>query len=521
MERDVGVLHTGLMTATRRQPLVSLVLMGIPLLVIGILTFQASEADRIVLRAEQADAATARLRLVSDAARSSVERQAAEAVARVASTLSSASDPISALRNLILAQNMGFALVEEGGHRLFPSEDNPEPLLEKRKLHSLLGALAGVRADTAVSAGGQGWAWVADEDGRALLHCRRQLPDRLLCVVLAAAAVDQAVRAALDADPGQSDLWDLSLTDAAGAPVWPEAGIGEEPALAAARLDVPLRGWQAEARRRNGADPGAGRWPMLMAIIAPLLASWVSLGWVVHRAQRMRLEEGRRRMEIAAQVSHDLRTPLANLHLYALLIARKAEDPASIRNYCRIVEEEITRLSLLADNAVAIAKGGAAELTDHGTARPAELVSSILARLRPLLDGAGCTPAVRLGATGSVVFNRAAFERIVTNLLDNARKYAAGSPIDIATWVEGNRLMVSVRDHGPGIPPAAAERAFTPWQQESGSGFGLGLATIRRLARANGGDARIENAAPGTRATAWLRCAPAPGTDGEEPPCTS
>jgi len=106
-------------------------------------------------------------------------------------------------------------------------------------------------------------------------------------------------------------------------------------------------------------------------------------------------------------------------------------------------------------------------------------------------------------------------------VLDNACKYAPGSIIDIATWVEGDRLMISVRDHGPGFSPEPAGSFQAARQRGSRGGFGLGLATIRRLARANGGDAWIENAKPGARITAWIRCASARPLPREPAPCAS
>lgn len=181
--------------------------------------------------------------------------------------------------------------------------------------------------------------------------------------------------------------------------------------------------------------------------------------------------------------------------------------------------EEIARLSLLADNAVAIAKGEAAEMAEHGAAIPQDVIHSIINRLRPLLDAAGCTATMTAGAAEAITFDLSAYERIVTNFLDNARKYAPGSAIDIATWVEDDRLMVSVRDYGPGLPHGSVERLFTARKRGSHGGFGLGLATIRRLARANGGDAQIGNAGPGTRVTAWIRWAPVPQSKAS--PCIS
>jgi signal transduction histidine kinase len=500
------------MMEVRRRPVVPVLLMAMPLLIIGVLAFRASEADRAALQAEQAEAATISLHRLDDAAGAAVERLVADAIAGVAAALSNSPDPVNALHSLILSGTIDFAMAEEAGQRQFPAEGNPQPLLvEERKLQALAGALAALRTEmgTPDEEPATAWRWIAEEDGQALLHCRRHPPERTLCVLLGSARIRLAVRAALDDVPGKGELWTMSVADGDGTRIWPQADVPAGNLDAALRLADPLRTWQAEARRRPGVAMGQRRWSVLIIIVAPLLASWLILAWISHRLERQRREERRQRAETAAQLSHDLRTPLANLHLYAELIARKAEDPAATREYSRIVEAEVARLSLLADNAVAIARGEAAEMADHGAAIPEEVLGSILTRLGPLLDAAGCAATVRAESAGVIAFGRSAYERITTNVLDNACKYAPGSTIDIATWVEGDRLMISVRDYGPGFSPEPAGPFRVARQRGSRGGFGLGLATIRRLARANGGDAWIENAKLGARVTAWIRCASA------------
>jgi signal transduction histidine kinase len=107
------------------------------------------------------------------------------------------------------------------------------------------------------------------------------------------------------------------------------------------------------------------------------------------------------------------------------------------------------------------------------------------------------------GRAGEVrLFDRHSFERIAVNLLDNARKYAPGSAVEISTALRGDSLNLEVRDYGPGVPPNQQRRIFQPLvrgQNTGASGFGLGLATVRQLALQNGGDAWVEDACPGAR----------------------
>jgi signal transduction histidine kinase len=100
--------------------------------------------------------------------------------------------------------------------------------------------------------------------------------------------------------------------------------------------------------------------------------------------------------------------------------------------------------------------------------------------------------------------NALALEQILFNLVDNACKYAGAAAekrIELTGQSEGNVVVLRVRDHGPGIPPAQAARLFRPFSktaQEAANtapGLGLGLALSRRLAQSMGGDVSLDTAA--------------------------
>jgi signal transduction histidine kinase len=65
--------------------------------------------------------------------------------------------------------------------------------------------------------------------------------------------------------------------------------------------------------------------------------------------------------------------------------------------------------------------------------------------------------------------------------------------------VDGETVELSVRDHGPGLPPEVRERLFEEFAAGDSEGVGLGLAIVRQLAEAHGGDVRYEDADPGAR----------------------
>ncbi len=97
-----------------------------------------------------------------------------------------------------------------------------------------------------------------------------------------------------------------------------------------------------------------------------------------------------------------------------------------------------------------------------------------------------------------MVADEALLSRALDNLLDNARKYGNGSPVEVEARREGADVLLSVRDHGPGIPAEEIDRVFDPFFRGDSArghagGFGLGLALARKVAEAHGGSATAAN----------------------------
>ncbi|MGH3100263.1 MAG: sensor histidine kinase, partial [Thermoleophilia bacterium] len=88
-------------------------------------------------------------------------------------------------------------------------------------------------------------------------------------------------------------------------------------------------------------------------------------------------------------------------------------------------------------------------------------------------------------------------DQVLTNLLDNARRYAAGSPVQVVARQDGDRIELRVVDHGPGIPVPERERVFDQFYRLKGGGkrpegTGMGLAICRGIVQAHGGDLQVE-----------------------------
>lgn len=211
-----------------------------------------------------------------------------------------------------------------------------------------------------------------------------------------------------------------------------------------------------------------------------------------------------RRGTFVSAVTHELRTPLTTFRLYTEMMDEGMVASAeSQRQYVRTLRAEADRLSHLVDNVLAFARlehGRAARVDE--TLTPAELLARLVPRLSERAQRAGMELVTSLVPVAAPVrADVSVVEQVLMNLVDNAIKYAGAASdrrIHLDGTAEGRHLVLRVRDHGPGLRRGALRCLFRPFSKsahdaaQSAPGVGLGLALSRRLARALGGDLRVE-----------------------------
>jgi two-component system, OmpR family, phosphate regulon sensor histidine kinase PhoR len=205
--------------------------------------------------------------------------------------------------------------------------------------------------------------------------------------------------------------------------------------------------------------------------------------------------------EFVANVSHELRSPLAAMEQYAeLLLADKKIVEDSRDNLLR-VQNNLARLRSMVENLLELSK------LDAGKASPrAETfdwdaaVGDVVALLSPRIKKSGLKQTTTLEAKAAAWADPDKARQIVTNLIDNAVKYnKKGGEISVATSADGKTVSVTVRDTGAGIAPEHLGRLFERFSRlprEDGAkvkGAGLGLSISRELARAMGGELSAES----------------------------
>lgn len=189
--------------------------------------------------------------------------------------------------------------------------------------------------------------------------------------------------------------------------------------------------------------------------------------------------EGQERLqalEEATQVlAHELRTPLAGMG--PLLEALTPRTPQE-KEVLDLLKGEVARLSRLVWDL---------SFSEPGPKRPVAL-AELWSRLQKLLQERLQGRRVAVDLPHTLQANPEAVFQILLNLLDNALKYGQ-DPIRLVSRQEGRFLRLEVRDHGEELPDY--ERLFLPRHRgfQGGAGQGLGLYLVRRLARAQGGEA--------------------------------
>ncbi|WP_340375335.1 HAMP domain-containing sensor histidine kinase [Streptomyces sp. SS7] len=195
---------------------------------------------------------------------------------------------------------------------------------------------------------------------------------------------------------------------------------------------------------------------------------------------------------VVADVSHQLRTPLAALRLRLDVLAAGADRATAVE--LASAQEEISRLSRLVDGLLAVAR--AEQAVPRPTAvRVDEVVADRVAAWTPVAEERGVLLAAGPGGTApTVALGAGHLEQILDNLIANAVDAArSGGSIRVDHRVTGAAARVRVRDDGPGMTAEAKAVAFRRFGNPEAGGTGLGLAIVHRLVTVNGGTVRLED----------------------------
>jgi len=243
----------------------------------------------------------------------------------------------------------------------------------------------------------------------------------------------------------------------------------------------------------------------LTLIITTLLIAVVIGSWLIVADLRRQLSLARQKTDFVSNVSHELKTPLTSIRMFAELLADgRVADRDKQRSYLQIITAEAARLTRLINNVLDFARLERGEKKYNF--QPCDLVEVVrdtAETLRPHLEQNGFVLACELPPEPcAVTCDRDAIAQVLVNLLSNAEKYSSDRK-DIRVELRRRDeplpfVEINVLDRGLGVPRGCEAKVFEQFYRahdalNSGiQGSGLGLTLARQIARAHGGDVAYE-----------------------------
>jgi signal transduction histidine kinase len=252
--------------------------------------------------------------------------------------------------------------------------------------------------------------------------------------------------------------------------------------------------------------------PALIAMLAvTLVLCAVAVNQMRRTAALIRLRD-----DFVESVSHELKTPLTQISLFADTLALPRErSHDEQRQYLTIISREATRLGQLVDGILHFA--GMTRSTDTTTARESSLlgeeIRAAVAAFEPIAEARSVVIQTRIDGEIEIDLDRDAFRQLMLNLLDNALKFGPECGRIVITVFGGERrATIWVDDDGPGVPESDRERIFEAFARAESSagktGSGIGLAVVRGVVQRHGGLVRmIESPSGGARVEVQLPAA--------------
>ena len=255
-------------------------------------------------------------------------------------------------------------------------------------------------------------------------------------------------------------------------------------------------------RRLQDASTG-GELLALSEISAP--AEIHLLGVALDQRAKMLDEKTRYVAEFAANVSHELKTPLTSIRGAVELLTEQGESMSAEQRakFLTNIDDAALRTSRLVTRLLKLARLEARqEYIDDEV--------ELLTWLEGLRESYGDSIAVEMNAPESTVISASALESIVTNLIDNARRYARNLPVrvmfELGQEDRSGLIHLVVSDDGPGIRPEDQSRLFERFftTERDRGGTGLGLSIVQATAQNRGGRVSIRSGAQGTVVEVWF-----------------
>jgi signal transduction histidine kinase len=240
-----------------------------------------------------------------------------------------------------------------------------------------------------------------------------------------------------------------------------------------------------------------------MAAFALLLLV-IALGLAAtYRVVRHESEMARLKSDFVANVSHDLKTPLSLIRMFAeTLEMNRAPDEATRREYYAVITRESQRLTRLIDNVLDFSRIEDGRQRYDIVPTPVEpIVQEVVEAFRYSLAQQGFKVDVEVAPDlPELPLDAEAIKQALANLVDNAIKYSGDRRrVRVSARAVDREVRIDVADEGIGVPPGEARRIFEKFYRVGRSetqgrrGSGLGLALVKHIVEAHGGRVSVDS----------------------------
>ena len=207
------------------------------------------------------------------------------------------------------------------------------------------------------------------------------------------------------------------------------------------------------------------------------------------------------RSEFAANVSHELKTPLTSIKGFTdMLNSGMVADPADQKRFISMIGVEVDRLIELINDVLKISELESVVIPQHDDrAQVLAVARQAQEFLAPAAEQAGVTLAVT-GGDETVAVHPNRLRELLSNLVENGIKYnEPGGTVTVDVSRDGDRVVIAVRDTGIGIPREDQERVFERFyrvdkgRNRKTGGTGLGLSIVKHIVLLYGGEIRLDS----------------------------
>ena len=213
--------------------------------------------------------------------------------------------------------------------------------------------------------------------------------------------------------------------------------------------------------------------------------------------ESLRLEEVRR--DFIANISHELKTPIASVGLLAEALEMAADEPVQVRRFARRLGEESARLARITQDIIDLSRLQAKDaLATPELLRVDDLVAAAIDQNRVVAEAREVGLAVRNKSRAEVWGDETLLVTAIDNLVSNAINYSLpGSRVGVGVRNDAGVVEITVTDQGVGIPEEDLERVFERFfrvdeaRARNTGGTGLGLSIVKHAVQNHGGDVRV------------------------------